>query len=98
MIEHLELKNIDLIVMDEAYKIVNSKNQTISDFVNDRAIRFRKVSEILGNSPNKVFFLSPFTYRETKSMKTFLDKYGIMKLNRTLGLGRRSGSMRLYAA
>lgn len=84
IIEHLELTKIDLIVMDEAYKIVNSKNQTISDFINDRAIRFRKVSEILGCCSNKVFFLSPFTYKQTNSMKTFLDKYDIKKLNRTL--------------
>ena len=82
--ETINLSEFDLIVMDEAYKIVESKNQTVSDFVNNRAVRFRKVTEILGSLDIKVIFLSPFTYQETNSMKKFFEKYNIYKINREL--------------
>ena len=84
LVETADISKFDLLVMDEAYKIVDFKNETISDFINNRAVRFRKVSEILGQAECKVIFLSPFTYNETESMTKFLKKYNINKINRTL--------------
>lgn len=84
LIETIDVNIFDLLVMDEAYKIVDFKNESISDFINNRAVRFRKVSEILGQAECRVIFLSPFTYNETESMTKFLKKYNIDKINRTL--------------
>lgn len=71
------INNFDLIVMDETYKIVDAHNETISDFVNHRALRFRKVADLIAKSNSKVVFLSPFTYSLTKSMSDFLTKHNI---------------------
>lgn len=73
------INNFDLIVMDETYKIVDAHNETISDFVNHRALRFRKVADLIAKSNSKVVFLSPFTYSLTKSMSDFLTKHNIKK-------------------
>jgi Superfamily II helicase len=82
--EEKKLSQFDLIVMDETYKIVDSRNELISDFVNNRAVRFRKVADMIGASTNKVVFLSPFTYSLTDSMERFLKKHDIKKIDRRL--------------
>ena len=78
------INDFDLIVMDETYKIVDAHNTTISDFVNRRALRFRKVADIIAKANSKVVFLSPFTYSLTKSMDDFLTKHNIKKIDRQL--------------
>lgn len=83
------INNFDLIVMDETYKIVDAHNETISDFVNHRALRFRKVADIIAKANIKVVFLSPFTYSLTKSMSDFLTKHNIKKIDRQLEYVRR---------
>lgn len=87
--EENKLSNFDLIVMDETYKIVDSHNERVSDFINSRAVRFRKVADIIGACNKKVVFLSPFTYSLTDSMQRFLDKYDIKKINRRLEYVKR---------
>lgn len=83
------LNNFDLIVMDETYKIVDAHNETISDFVNHRALRFRKVADIIAKTNTRVVFLSPFTYSLTKSMNDFLSKHNIKKIDRQLEYVKR---------
>lgn len=83
------LNNFDLIVMDETYKIADAHNETISDFVNHRALRFRKVADIIAKTNSKVVFLSPFTYSLTKSMSDFLTKHNIKKIDRQLEYVKR---------
>lgn len=83
------LKKIDLIVMDEMYKISSNSKKKVSDFVNNRSLRFRRVADIIAGTNNKVFFLSPFTYTLTKSMSKFIDKYGIKKVDRRLEYVKR---------
>lgn len=56
------IDRFDLIVMDETYKIVDAENTEVSDFVNHRALRFRKVADLIAGAHAKVIFLSPFTY------------------------------------
>lgn len=82
--ESIDVDCFNLIVMDETYKIVDSKNEMISDFLESRSLRFRKVADMIGKSNNKVIFLSPFTYNLTDSMSRFLIKYNIKKLDRKL--------------
>lgn len=74
----------NLILMDEVYKIVDFNEKKISDFVENRSLRFRKVADMIGSSNNKVILLSPFTYEETDSMKRYLDKYKIKRINRQI--------------
>lgn len=83
------VNNFDLIVMDETYKIVDAYNETVSDFVNHRALRFRKVADIIAKANSKVVFLSPFTYSLTKSMSDFLTKHNIKKIDRQLEYVKR---------
>ncbi len=73
---------IDLLVMDEMYKIVNARNRYVSDVVNNRSYKFRKSLELVANSNSKCIFLSPYTYCLTPSMKNFADKYGIKSIIR----------------
>lgn len=80
--EDTDVSNFDLIIMDETYKIVDSKNEKISDFIETRALRFRKVADIIGATSKRLILLSPFTYEETESMKRYLDKYNIKRINR----------------
>jgi len=82
--EETNLNNVDLIVMDEAYKIMEFRNKSISDFINTRGIRFRKVAEIIGNLECKTIYLSPFTYELTDSMNRFLKRYNIVKIDRKI--------------
>ena len=82
--ETISINDFDLIVMDETYKIVDSKDEQISDFLESRALRFRKVADMIGSSNNRTIFLSPFTYSLTKSMDRFLRKYEIKKIDRKI--------------
>ena len=86
--EDSNIKIFDLIIMDETYKIVDSKNEYISDFVESRALRFRKVADLIANN-ERVLFLSPFTYNLTESMKYFLEKYNITKVDRKIEYVKR---------
>lgn len=78
------LDRVDLIVMDESYKIMDFKGKAISDFINTRDVRFRKVADIIGQANCKTIYLSPFTYTLTKSMERFLNKYQIKKIDRRI--------------
>ena len=82
--EQISTDYFDLIVMDETYKIVDSKNEAISDFLESRSLRFRKVADMVASSNNHIIFLSPFTYSLTKSMENFLTKYNVVKIDRKL--------------
>ena len=83
------LDSFDLIIMDETYKIVDSNNETISDFVNHRSLRFRKAADIIAEANTNVVFLSPFTYTLTTSMNEFLTRHGIKKIDRKLEYVKR---------
>lgn len=87
--EEIEVHQFDLIVMDETYKIVDSRNEKISDFIEARAFRFRKVADIIGNTPNHLILLSPFTYLLTESMNNYLTKHNIKKLDRKIEYVKR---------
>lgn len=89
MQEKIDIRMFDLIVMDETYKIVESENKQISDFIDNRSLRFRKVADLIGHSKN-VIFLSPFTYVLTKTMERFLNKYGIIQINREIEYVKRN--------
>jgi len=82
--EEIDIECFDLILMDETYKIVDFDNPTISDFVNRRSYRFRKVADMLGQSQSKVLYLSPYTYKMKESMVNFLDKYSIKDIVRKI--------------
>lgn len=83
------IDQFDLIVMDETYKIVDSNNESISDFVNHRSLRFRKAADIIARANTKVVFLSPFTYSLTESMNNFLTRHRIKKIDRKLEYVKR---------
>lgn len=91
------LNDFDLIVMDETYKIVDANNEKISDFVNHRALRFRKVADIIAKTDTRVVFLSPFTYTLTKSMSDFLAKHNIKKIDRQLEYVKRQ-TLKLHSS
>ena len=50
----------------KTYKIVDSKNEHISDFIEARSVRFRKVADMIGQTNNRLILLSPFTYELNK--------------------------------
>lgn len=79
--EYYGIDNEDLIVMDETYKI-DSNNKENIDVIDNRALKFRKVVEILGKCNKKVIMLSPYTYDKDKSMKRYMDKYEVDEENR----------------
>ena len=83
------LNHFDLIVMDETYKIVDSNNEAISDFVNHRSLRFRKAADIIAKADASVVFLSPFTYSLTTSMNEFLIRHNIKKIDRKIEYVKR---------
>lgn len=87
--EEIEVQRFDLIIMDETYKIVDSRNEKISDFIDARAFRFRKVADIIGNTSNRLILLSPFTYLLTESMNKYLTKHSIKKLDRKIEYVKR---------
>lgn len=81
--EYYGIDNEDLIVMDETYKI-DSNNKRNIDVIDNRALKFRKVIEILGKSDKKVIMLSPYTYDKDISMKRYMDKYKVVEENRRI--------------
>ncbi len=83
------MNRYDLIVMDETYKIVESHNERVSDFVNHRSLRFRKAADLIARANSKVIFLSPFTYTLTESMEAFLKRNQIKKIDRKLEYVKR---------
>ena len=82
--ESCDVSVFDIVVMDETYKIVDSKNERISDFIESRALRFRKVADIIGQTSNQLILLSPFTYYLTESMQRFLSRHSIKKIDRKI--------------
>ena len=87
--EDVDINAFDLIVLDETYKIVDSKNERISDFVDSRAVRFRKCADIIGKTSNNLVLLSPFTYTLTESMNKYLTKHNIKKIDRKIEYVKR---------
>lgn len=83
--EGCDLSSFDIIIMDETYKIVDSKNEHISDFIEARSVRFRKVADMIGQTNNRLILLSPFTYELTDSMGRYLTRHGIKKIDRSIG-------------
>lgn len=79
--EYNGISNQDLIVMDETYKIEDDKKED-ENVIDNRALKFRKVLEIIGKSNKKVILLSPYTYKKEESMKKYMDKYSIKEENR----------------
>ena len=79
--EYYGIGDEDLIVMDETYKI-ESDNKENLDVIDNRALKFRKVIEILGKSNKKAIMLSPYTYEKDESMKTYMEKYKVVEENR----------------
>lgn len=79
--EYNGINNQDLIVMDETYKIEDDKKED-KNVIDNRALKFRKVLEIIGKSNIKVILLSPYTYKKEESMKKYMDKYNIKEENR----------------
>lgn len=73
--EGCDLSSFDIIIMDETYKIVDSKNEHISDFIEARSVRFRKVADMIGQTNNRLILLSPFTYELTDSMGRYLTRH-----------------------
>lgn len=82
--EGCDLSSFDIIIMDETYKIVDSRNEHISDFIEARSVRFRKVADIIGQTNNRLILLSPFTYKLTDSMERYLMRHGIKKIDRKI--------------
>ena len=80
--EYNHLDNIDLIVMDEVYKIENDGRNLDGSVVDNRSYKFRKVLELISNSDKKVVALSPYTYDKEESMKKYMEKYRIIEINR----------------
>ena len=42
--------------MDETYKIMDFQSERVSDFINSRSLRFRKVADIIAKSNGRVIF------------------------------------------
>lgn len=82
--EYNHLNNIDLIVMDEVYKIENDGKQIDGSVVDNRSYKFRKVLELISESDKKVVALSPYTYEKEESMKKYMEKYRIIEINRKI--------------
>ena len=82
--ESCDIAIFDIIVMDETYKIVDSHNSRISDFIESRSLRFRKVADIIGQTSNRLILLSPFTYILTDSMNRYLTHHSIRKIDRKI--------------
>ncbi len=81
--EYYGISSEDLIVMDEAYKIESNNNEDI-DVIDNRALKFRRVIEILGKSNRKVIMLSPYTYEKDESMIKYMEKYKVLEENRKI--------------
>lgn len=83
-LENNEFNDFDLIIMDESYKIVEYKQENISDFINNRSLRFRKVADLIGTSNNQTIYLSPYTDVNTPSMIDFMNEHNIRSIDRTM--------------
>lgn len=75
-------KKVDLFVMDESYKIEDEETVDLSDVLNTRSSKYRRVMEIIAQKNIKSIFLSPYTYSKDESMIRFLDKYSITTIDR----------------
>lgn len=82
--EYNGLNNIDLIIMDEVYKIENDGEQIDGSVVDNRSYKFRKVLEIISNTNIKIVALSPYTYQKEESMREYMEKYKIIEINRNI--------------
>jgi superfamily II DNA/RNA helicase len=78
-------KRIDLIIMDEAYKILNeTNNRNGIDALNNRSFKFRRCIDMISASHSKAIFLSPYTYKLSESMREFLKKHSIKSIDRKI--------------
>lgn len=83
--EHNKLNDIDLLILDEAYKIEEEEtDEKEGTVVDKRALKFRKVLEIISNTNKKNILLSPYTYNKDESMKEYMNKYEVKELNRNI--------------
>ena len=80
--EHNLINDIDLIIMDEVYKIENDGRNLDGSVVDNRSYKFRKVLELISNTDKKVIALSPYTYEKEESMKKYMEKYKVIEVNR----------------
>ncbi|MBQ2835788.1 MAG: DEAD/DEAH box helicase [Clostridia bacterium] len=82
--EYSNVDNVDLIIMDEVYKIENDGKNDDDTVIDNRAMKFRKVLEIISKENKKIITLSPFTYKKEISMQEYMNKYNIKELNRII--------------
>lgn len=82
--EYNKVDNVDLIIMDEIYKIENDGKNDDDTVIDNRAMKFRKVLELISNENKKIITLSPFTYKKEISMQEYMNKYDIKELNRMI--------------
>lgn len=82
--EYNNVDNVDLIIMDEVYKIENDGKNDDDTVVDNRAMKFRKVLELISSENKKIITLSPFTYKKEISMQEYMNKYDIKELNRMI--------------
>lgn len=79
--EYNSLSNINVLVMDETYKIEND-GENEGNVVENRALKFRKVLDIVIKENEKTILLSPYTYEKEESMIKFIKEYSINEVNR----------------
>ena len=84
LFETVPMDSFDITIMDETYKIVDSRNESIKDFIENRSLRFRKVADIIGETTKRLVLLSPFTYVLSNSMKEYLNRFSITPINRKI--------------
>lgn len=82
--EYNGIRNIDFIIMDEIYKIENDGRNEDNSVVENRALKFRKVLEIISKEDKKIITLSPYTYQKDESMNMYMKKFGIQEINRNI--------------
>lgn len=82
--EYNGVNSIDFIIMDEIYKIENDGRNEDNSVVENRALKFRKVLEIISKEDKKIITLSPYTYQKDESMKLYMQKFGICEINRNI--------------
>lgn len=73
--EYNGVNNIDFIIMDEIYKIENDGRNEDNSVVENRALKFRKVLEIISKEDKKIITLSPYTYEKDDSMNLYMKKF-----------------------
>lgn len=82
--EYNGVDNIDFIIMDEIYKIENDGRNEDNSVVENRALKFRKVLEIISKENKRIITLSPYTYQKDESMNLYMQKFGIKEINRNI--------------